>query len=175
MKSDFRPDMCGPWAYKSFMHGMKHHRHAHGSGTLKYLVLMTLQEQPLPGYGIMRAIEEKSGYAPSPGVIYPTLQLLQDQGFVSMTEEEGKKVYTLTEEGRHYLEANQEHIDRINARLERPSWGFIPGVGKRIGALTGTIFSNYSCLDESKIGRIEAALDKTRQQVSDIIFDTHTE
>ncbi len=175
MRSDFRPDMCGPWAYKSFAHGMRRLRNTHGSGALKYLVMMTLQERPLHGYGIIRAIEERSGYAPSPGLIYPTLQLLQDQGFVSMAEQEGKKVYTLTEDGKQYLEANKEHVDRINARLARPSWDFIPGIGKRIGALAGTIISNYNCLDEGKIGRIEEALDKTRQHVGDIIFDKHTD
>ncbi len=170
MTSDIRHNMCGPWVYKSLMH-MRHHRHRHGEGTLKYLIMTALQEQPLHGYGIIRAIEAQRGYAPSPGAVYPTLQLLQDQGFISVTEQEGKKMYALTEEGAQYLEANREHVDRIAARAERPSWDLIPGIGKRVGALAGTIISNYSCLDESKVSRIEKALDEARRHVGDIIFE----
>ncbi|MGZ4902603.1 MAG: PadR family transcriptional regulator [Halobacteriota archaeon] len=153
---------------------MRHQRRNHG-GMLKYLVMMTLQEGPLNGYDIIQAIETKYGYSPSPDMVYPTLQLLQDQGFISVTEHEGKKVYALTDEGTHDLEAHREHIDRINARLTRPAWNFIPGIGKRMGALAGTIMSNYGCLDESKIDRIEKALDETRRHVSDIIFEKHEE
>ncbi len=167
--------MCGPWAHKSFMHAMRYRGHRHDSGTLRCLIMMTLQEQPLHGYGIMRAIETKRGYAPSPGVVYPTLQLLQDQGFVTATEHEGKKTYELTDEGKRYLEEHREYLNRISERLARPSWDFIPGIGKRMGALAGTIISNYTCLDEDKIKRIEQALDETRQRVGDIVFEKRTE
>ncbi|MGZ4905077.1 MAG: PadR family transcriptional regulator [Halobacteriota archaeon] len=173
MRSNLGTDTCGPWVHKSLMH-MRHQRQKHGGVTLKCLIMTALQEQPLHGYGIIRAIETKHGYAPSPRAVYPTLQLLQDQGFVSMTEREDKKVYALTEEGKGYLEAHRELIDRMNARLARPAWDFVPGIGKRMGALAGTIFSNYSCLDESKINRIETVLDETRRHVGDIIFEKHT-
>ncbi len=175
MTSDFKSIRCGPWAHKTFAHAMQYQRHRNKGGALQCLILMTLQEQPLHGYGIMRAIEAKRGYAPSPGVVYPTLQLLQDRGLLSVTEHEDKKVYALTEEGEHYLEAHRAHVDRINERLARPSWDFIPGVGKRMGALAGTIISNYSCLDESKINRIEKELDETRRRIGDIVFEQHKE
>ena len=168
-------NMCGPWMHKSLMHAMRHKRHKHGGGMLKSLILAALQEQPLHGYGIIRAIETKRGYAPSPGAVYPTLQLLQDQGLVSMTEDEGKKMYALTEEGTRYAEAHKEQIDRLDAQFAQPRWNFVPGIGKRMAALAGTIFSNYSCLDEDKIGRLEKVLDETRRNVSDIIFEQRTE
>ncbi len=175
MEENVNVNMCGPWMHKSVMHAMRHRRHKHGGGMLKYAILAALQEEPLHGYGIIRAIEAKRGYAPSPGVVYPTLQLLQDQGLVTMTEHEGKKVYTLTEEGTRYLEANKEQIDRLNAQLAQSRWNVVPGVGKRMAALAGTIFSNYGCLDEDKIGRLEQALDETRRRVNDIIFEQGTE
>lgn len=174
MKNSLGTATCGPWVRRSFTHVMMHQRQRREGGTLKCLILTTLEEQPLHGYGIIRAIETKRGYAPSPGAVYPTLQLLQDQGFVSVTEHDDKKVYALTEEGKRYVEANREHIDRMNARFARPAWDFIPGIGKRMGALAGTIVSNYGCLDEDKINRIETVLDETRRHVGDIIFEKRT-
>ncbi len=173
--NDFKSMKCGPWAHKTFTHVMRHQRYRLGGGTLQCLILMTLRERPLHGYGIMSAIEAKRGYAPSPGAVYPTLQLLQDRGLISMTEDGDKKVYALTEEGTQYLEAHRAHVERINERLEQPSWNFIPGIGKRMGALAGTIISNYSCLDENKITRIEKELDETRQRIGDIVFEQRSE
>ena len=175
MTSNLEINMCGPWSHHSLRHMMKHQRRNHGGKVLKYLIMGALQEGALNGYDIIRAIETKYSYSPSPDVVYPTLQLLQDQGFVTVTEHEGKNVYALTEEGTHHLEAHREHIERIKARFTRPVWDFVPGVGKRIGALAGTIMSNYGCLDESKIDRIEKTLDETRRHISDIIFEEREE
>ena len=174
MTHNIRKSMCGPWGYKPFMRVMEMRHPKRGNGSLKFLILMSLQEQPRHGYGIIQAIEEKRGYAPSPGVVYPTLQLLQDQGFVNTTEQEDRKIYALTDEGRRYLQENSEVVDRINAWLTQPKWNFVPGIGKRIGALTGTIFSNYCYLDEDKIKRIEDMLDETRKRIGEIIFEKQT-
>jgi DNA-binding PadR family transcriptional regulator len=58
------------------------------------------------GYDLIRELEERSGGAwrPSPGSIYPTLQLLEDEGLVTGEERDGKRVYTITESGRAELE-----------------------------------------------------------------------
>jgi DNA-binding PadR family transcriptional regulator len=133
--------------------------------------LQALQEQPLLGYGIIKAIEEKRGYAPDPASLYPTLQLLQDQGYVEVEEKENKKVYALTDEGKTYLQENSERIDRMSESLGQLKWNSLPGVGKRVASLAGTIFSNYSYLDDAKIKRIEELLDETRKRVGDIIFE----
>ncbi len=73
-----------------------------GRGELRSAVLALLAERPMHGYQIIHEIEERSGgsWKPSAGSIYPTLQLLADEGLVSAEESNGRKVYSLTEEGR---------------------------------------------------------------------------
>ena len=96
----------------SFFHG-PHGRFSHGlplvtpfqKGDLKYVVLSLLKDKPRYGYEVIKALEEKSHgfYAPSPGVVYPTLQMLEEMGYASSAERDGKRVYTITEEGSKFL------------------------------------------------------------------------
>jgi DNA-binding PadR family transcriptional regulator len=90
-----------------------------GRGDLKYVILSLLKEQPRHGYDIIRELESRfSGmYAPSPGTVYPTLQLLEDMGAVTSQEQEGRKVYTITDEGRRILEEHGDLLDGIAGRL----------------------------------------------------------
>src|SRR5690242_9489834 len=72
-------------------------------GDLRLVMLALIAEQPRHGYDIIKALEEMTGgeYSPSPGVIYPTLTLLQEQGLAEAAEAEGgKKLYTATDAGR---------------------------------------------------------------------------
>src|SRR5271168_3337781 len=66
-------------------------------GDLRYVILKLISEAPRHGYEIIKAIEEKVGgaYSPSPGVIYPTLTLLEELGHVTVAEHDGKKLHTL--------------------------------------------------------------------------------
>lgn len=72
-----------------------------GRGDVRAAVLALLKEKPMHGYQIIHEIEERSGGAwkPSPGSVYPTLQLLADEGFIRAEESNGRKTYSLTEEG----------------------------------------------------------------------------
>lgn len=87
-------------------------------GGVRYLVLAAIAETPRHGYEIMAVIEERSGgaYRPSPGVIYPTLQLLEELGHVRVSEREGKKVYAITAAGARDLE---DHRDEVTTFYER--------------------------------------------------------
>jgi DNA-binding PadR family transcriptional regulator len=78
-----------------------------GRGDVRAAVLALLAEKPMHGYQIIREIEERSGGAwkPSPGSVYPTLQLLADEGLISAEESNGRKTYSLTDEGRQVAEA----------------------------------------------------------------------
>ncbi len=78
-----------------------------GRGGLRAAVLALLAERPMHGYQIIREIEERSGgsWKPSAGSVYPTLQLLADEGLVTAEESEGRKVYSLTEAGRAEAES----------------------------------------------------------------------
>jgi len=89
-----------------------------GRGGVKFVILELLKEQPRHGYDIIREIEERSGgvYTPSPGVIYPTLQALEDQDYVRSQEQEGKKGYAITEAGLAYLESHREQMWKRHTR-----------------------------------------------------------
>src|SRR5512134_2718210 len=94
------------------------HRRRHQvfeAGEVKYVILRLLEEKPRHGYEIMKALEERLGgwYTPSPGTVYPTLQLLEDQGFVRVVETEGKKVYHITPEGQAFLHEHSDFTDDI--------------------------------------------------------------
>jgi DNA-binding PadR family transcriptional regulator len=88
-------------------------------GDLKYVILRLLKTKPMHGYEVMRALEEESGgwYKASAGSVYPTLQMLEDQGFVSAVEQDGKKTYSITEAGLKHLEANSDVVDEIVDRV----------------------------------------------------------
>jgi DNA-binding PadR family transcriptional regulator len=78
-----------------------------GRGDVRAAVLALLAEKPMHGYQIIQEIEERSAGAwkPSPGSVYPTLQLLTDEGLVSAEESGGRKTYSLTEEGKKQADA----------------------------------------------------------------------
>ena len=89
-------------------------------GDLRYVILRLLEEKPRHGYEIIKALEEKFGgaYAPSPGTVYPTLQLLEDLGYARIIPgPEGKKVYEITDEGRAHLAENKPLMDDILGRI----------------------------------------------------------
>jgi DNA-binding PadR family transcriptional regulator len=90
-----------------------------GRGDLKYVILELLKDQPRHGYDIIRALEERMRgfYRPSPGSVYPTLQMLEDLGYVTSNQEEGKKVYSITDAGRRYLVEQQSTVDDIRSRV----------------------------------------------------------
>src|SRR5215467_2217152 len=92
-----------------------------GRGDLKYVILELLKEQPRHGYDIIRALEERARgfYRPSPGSVYPTLQMLEDLGYVTSEQQEGKKVYRITEAGVQYLQEQQGTLNDIRDRFFR--------------------------------------------------------
>ncbi len=92
-------------------------------GSLRLVVLALIAEAPRHGYEIIKAIEERlaGSYSPSPGVIYPTLTLLQELGHVTVEENEGKKRYSITDAGTQFLAANQFAVDAALSRMQEVS------------------------------------------------------
>src|SRR5215212_2854839 len=91
------------------------------SGELRLVLLKLIGDQPRHGYDLIRAIEELTGggYAPSPGVVYPTLTLLQDMGFIEEAAGDGpRKPFQVTAEGTAHLEENAEDVAELFERLE---------------------------------------------------------
>lgn len=98
------------WSFGSFGRARR--------GDVRAAILTVLAEKPMHGYEIMQQLQERSGgfWRPSAGSVYPTLQLLEDQGLVTGEEVEGKRVYSLTDAGRAEAEA-------AGQRPEAPPWG----------------------------------------------------
>ncbi len=89
-------------------------------GDLRFVVLKLISEKPSYGYEIIKAIEDRlaGAYAPSPGVVYPTLTLLEELGYIQVQETDGpRKLYAITPEGEAALEQNRGMVDAIFARM----------------------------------------------------------
>jgi DNA-binding PadR family transcriptional regulator len=89
-------------------------------GDLRFILLSMIAAKPSHGYDLIKALEERmgGGYSPSPGVIYPTLTMLEEQGYASIQAADGKKLYQATPDGEAFLQANQGLIDAIQLRLD---------------------------------------------------------
>jgi len=109
--------------HRHFPHFERHSR-LFEKGDLKYVILNLLNDKPSHGYEIIRAMEDSfhGFYTPSAGSVYPTLQMLDDMGYVTSSERDGKKVYTITEEGKKFLEDQKEVIEKIKGQM-KDWWG----------------------------------------------------
>jgi DNA-binding PadR family transcriptional regulator len=143
-------------------------------GDLKFVILSLLQESPRHGYDIIRELEDRSEglYKPSPGVIYPTLQMLEEMGYTTSREEEGKKVSTITEEGEKFLAEKKDATDGMKERIKK-RWSFrnigrMAGVMRDYHALEHVISDGIRSLDEDKAGRIREILSQTARDIEDI-------
>src|SRR5918995_85985 len=85
-------------------------RHRVRRGDVRSAILALLDDRPMHGYEMITELDERTGgrWRPSAGSIYPTLQLLEDEGLVSAEEVEGKRVFSLTDSGREAVEERAE-------------------------------------------------------------------
>lgn len=93
-----------------------------GHGDLRLWLLKLLNERPRHGYDIIAGLEEQflGVYAPSPGTVYPRLAALEQEGLIEVVaEEDGRKVYALTDAGRAELRARADELREIGDRLTR--------------------------------------------------------
>ena len=111
-------------------------------GELRLVLLKLIADEPRHGYELIKAVEEMTGgeYAPSPGIVYPTLTMLEDMGHIAEKKsKDSKKVYEATDEGRAHLEENSEEVDELIERLEGHGHhrrrGQRPEIGRAIGNL----------------------------------------
>ena len=133
-------------------------------GDLRLLALALIAEQPRHGYEIIKVLEEKTEgwYAPSPGIVYPTLTYLEEAGYVTAQADGAKRLYTITGEGRAYLEENRAFVDAVLERLD--------AVGERMRSRRG---------DEDDDGRrgprvprlVHAALENLRDVAAERLKD----
>lgn len=111
-------------------------------GELRLVLLHLIANQPRHGYELIKAIEEmtEGEYAPSPGIVYPTLTMLEDMGLIEEAKSaDTKKIYEATDEGRAHLEENSDEVEELIERLEghgrHRRRGQRPEIGRAIGNL----------------------------------------
>lgn len=112
------------------------------SGVMRLVILRELAQEPAYGYQLIKRLEERmaGGYRPSAGVIYPTLTMLEEQGFATATvNEAGKKVYSVTGEGNAFLKENQERLNDLESRMKSAGRGFARGRSPEIMEAMGEL------------------------------------
>ena len=146
-----------------------------GKGDLKYVILGLIKDKPRYGYEVIRALEDLSFgfYKPSPGAVYPTLQMLEDMGYATCAEQDGKKVYSITDEGRNFLEDRKGVTDEIRDQMKR-HWnpkniGDIAEVMIEVGKLRKQIKGRFRQLDPEKVSRIREVITNACKEVSAIL------
>ncbi len=122
--------------------GPRGRRRMFEGGELRLVLLKLIADEPRHGYELIKAIEEmtEGHYAPSPGIVYPTLTMLEDMGLIAEKKsKDSKKIFEVTAEGREHLEENEDEVDELIERLEghgrRRSKGDRPEMGRAIGNL----------------------------------------
>lgn len=142
-----------------------------GRGDMKFLLLELLLERPKHGYEMIKELESRFAgwYAPSPGTIYPTLQMMEDRGYVRSVQDEGKRVYAITDDGRSYL---QEHRPPAPAGGRRFGKDF--GASPEMRAFAREAFdfgrammqaARSSGDDPARMARLRAVLDHARREI----------
>jgi len=144
------------------------------SGELRLVLLKLIADEPRHGYDLIRAIEELTGgeYAPSPGIIYPTLTLLQDMGLIEEAAGEGpRKAFQATDEGRTHLEERAEEVEGLLERLSdikpRSEHSAGPAIGRAVKNLMTALSHRVGRdgLDEELLLEIAAILDEAAQRI----------
>ena len=171
----FSFDVEGPdWGGRGGGRGRRRSRRMFESGELRLVLLELISEQPRHGYDLIRAIEEMTGgeYAPSPGVVYPTLTLLQDMGLIEEAAGEGaRKPFQITEAGRTHLEENADDTDELMERLRDLAPGEEPTAGPAIGRAVNNLMTalkhriGREGLDDDLLHEIAAILDEAAQRI----------
>src|SRR5437899_3641398 len=138
------------------------------AGDMKYVILKLLKDKPRHGYEVMKELEEwmRGCYSPSPGTVYPTLQLLEDEGLVVAKDIEGKKVYEVTDAGRKFLEEHRDVVDdifeRVQDTVDRALGGAMADVNRAVGRLMRAVYrAGWRARDDATRQRLVEILSKT--------------
>ena len=145
-----------------------------GQGELRLALLALIAENPSHGYELIKQIEEMTGgaYAPSPGAVYPTLQMLADEGQIAEAEAEGaKKPFAATASGQAELEDRKDEVEELMRRLgrhgERTTTVSSHDLFRAMGNL-GTVLKNRARsgkLDERTINEIVDMIDEMAKRI----------
>jgi DNA-binding PadR family transcriptional regulator len=140
--------------------------HRMGRGDVKYLLLSALLKRPMHGYDIMQDLEERyeGRYRPSPGSVYPTLQMLEDGGFVTSQVIDGKRVYEITDAGRKLLEDRGHVEEDAGGGAE---WGELREAAMKFASAVQQGFRQFE--NPRTRERIKRVLDNARREIYSIL------
>jgi len=161
-----------PWLFELF--GGRKRRAERGE--VRYLILDALRKQQRHGYEIIQTIAEKTGgaYKPSPGTVYPTLQMLEEMGHVTSHKKAGKRVYEITEEGLADLAEHQDEVDdaydRLGPDLDVDEWDQFLGLFERIPRLMRAVGRAFrrGRLDAGQLAAVKKVIDEAADRIEDI-------
>ncbi|HEX4693455.1 MAG TPA: PadR family transcriptional regulator [Sphingomonas sp.] len=143
-------------------------------GELRLVLLKLIADEPRHGYDLIRQIEAMTGgaYAPSPGVVYPTITLLDDMGLIEARQSEGaKKLFAVTEAGTAELDANAELVATLIARLtalgEDRQKTDSSSIRRAMGNLREVLMNRLreGDVDADMLHRVVALIDETAQKI----------
>ncbi|QIK15557.1 PadR family transcriptional regulator [Leclercia sp. 29361] len=148
-----------------------------GHGELRLVILDLLARNASHGYELIKDIESmtQGNYTPSPGVIYPTLDFLQDQAFITITEEEnGRKQIAITVAGQRWLDENLEQLENIQARIKARCVGFQlrknPQMKRAIDNFKAVLDLkvNQEGLSDAQLKQIIAVIDRASLEINQL-------
>ena len=161
-----------------------HHDHAEGHapwdrhpgrrrrGDIRMALLATLAEAPGHGYELITRIEERSAgmWRPSPGSVYPTLAMLEDEGLVTAAEHDGKRVFTLTEAGRALVAERAETTEGTPFGAPGGRGGHLRGeLRQAIGQLAMAAKQVAVAGNEAKVEQAVAVVNEARRKLYELL------
>lgn len=159
--------------------GRHYHRHREsrfGRGDIKFVILDLLRDHPGHGYEIIRALEDRFGgwYTPSAGTVYPTLQMLEEMGYVTSQQTEGKKVYTITAEGLRFLEERKSRVSDVRERMSglwdrKAASREMHDMVDDIKDMLKMMKRRRRNITPEKLQRIREILERTRREIEDVL------
>jgi DNA-binding PadR family transcriptional regulator len=147
-----------------------------GRGEVRTLILDAIADEPRHGYEIIQIIEERTGgYRPSPGAIYPTLQLLEETDLATASHVDERKVYAITDAGRAELEKHRDELEDAHDRLGHDTEWFDPGEFERLWRQVRRVGRRFfraarrGKVDRATLRAIEAVIDDAAERIQGIL------
>jgi DNA-binding PadR family transcriptional regulator len=140
-------------------------------GTARLLVLHVLSSQPMHGYRVAKDISAMfdGTYVPSAGVIYPTLQWLEDQGYVKGARVNERTNYAISDSGKRYLKRNEESLKEIISFIQGRREGSEFPILQSAARLQRTIASNLAQMSKENKIKVAGVLDDANAKVSKLL------
>ena len=151
------------------------HSRLFARGEIKYVILGILKNGPSHGYEIIHSMEDSfhGSYSPSAGSVYPTLQMLEDMGYVSSSVRDGKKVYAITDAGERFLVESRDVVSRINTHMHH--WqresdrDELRDAYHELRNIVRLVYRKTQHLNKKKLAEIQAILAESGRHIENVL------